>query len=118
MIVLSTLTAAAVAGPARDVLLEQRYQAQLIAIFAFSFSGVAWYALLLRFRVVPRWLTGCGFAGVALLLAGSLADLFGAGLDMLVYGAPMGATELLIGGWLLTRPAGTGESLMRSHHAN
>jgi len=39
---------------------------------------------------------------VALLLAGSLAGLFGADLDMLVYGAPMGATELQIGIRLLT----------------
>jgi hypothetical protein len=125
MIVLSTLTAAAVTQPAQGVLLEQRYQAQLIAIYAFCFSGIVWYTLLHRFRIVPRWLTGFGFAGVAILLAGSLIDLFGADLDMLVYGAPMGATELLIGVWLLAwkspgeRPVtGTADSLIPGHHAN
>ncbi|BCY10561.1 DUF4386 domain-containing protein [Actinoplanes sp. L3-i22] len=102
MIVLSTLTAAELVGPARDVLLEQRYQAQLIAIYTFSCSGVAWYVLLHRFRVVPRWLTVLGLAGVAVLLIGSVVDLYGADLDMLLYGAPMGLTELVIGIWLLT----------------
>jgi hypothetical protein len=92
-------------GPARDGLLEQRYQAQLIAIYAFAFSGVAWYLLLYRFRAVPRLLTLCGLAGVALLVVGSLFDLFGGDLDMLIYAAPMGAIELLVGVWLLVRPA-------------
>jgi uncharacterized protein DUF4386 len=105
MIVLSTLTAVELAGPARDTLLEQRYQAQLIAIYAFAFSGVVWYVLLHRFRMVPRFLPVCGLAGVALLLVGSLLDLFGADLDMLVYAAPMGAVEVLVGIWLLVRPA-------------
>ena len=105
MIVLSTLSAAALSGPARDALLEQRYQAQLIAIYAFAFSGVVWYVLLHRFRVVPRFLSVCGLASVAVLVVGSLFDLFGADLDMLVYGAPMGAVELLVGVWLLVRPA-------------
>lgn len=104
MIVLSTLTAAQLSGPARDALLEQRYQAQLIAIYAFAFSGVVWYVLLHRFRVVPRFLTVFGLASVAVLIVGSLFDLFGAELDMLVYAAPMGATELVIGIWLLARP--------------
>jgi hypothetical protein len=105
MIVLSTLTAAALSGPARDAVLEQRHQAQLIAIYVFACSGVAWYLLLQRDRVVPRFLTVCGLAGVAALVVGSLFDLFGADLDMLVYAAPMGAIELLVGVWLLIRPA-------------
>jgi Domain of unknown function (DUF4386) len=105
MIVLSTLTAAELSGPARDTLLEQRYQAQLIAIYAFAFSGVVWYILLHRFRVVPRFLPVCGLAAVAVLVVGSLFDLFGADLDMLVYAAPMGAVELLVGIWLLVQPA-------------
>lgn len=104
MIVLSTLTAAQLSGPARDALLEQRYQAQLIAIYAFAFSGVVWYVLLHRFRVVPRFLTVFGLASVAVLVVGSVFDLFGGELDMLVYAAPMGATELVIGIWLLVRP--------------
>lgn len=104
MIVLSTLTAAALSGPARDALLEQRHQAQLIAIYAFACSGALWYILLHRFRVVPRFLTVSGLAGVVLLLVGSLFDLFGEGLDMLVYAAPMGLVELVVGVWLLVRP--------------
>jgi hypothetical protein len=105
MIVLSTLTAAELSGSARDALLEQRYQAQLIAIYAFAFSGAVWYVLLYRFRVVPRFLAVCGLAGIPVLVVGSLFDLFGADLDMLVYAAPMGLTELLVGVWLLVRPA-------------
>lgn len=104
MIVLSTLSAAVLSGAARDALLEQRYQAQLIAIYTFACSGVVWYVLLHRFRVVPRFLTVGGLASVAVLVGGSLFDLFGADLDMLVYAAPMGAIELLVGVWLLVRP--------------
>jgi hypothetical protein len=104
MIVLSTLTAAELSGPARDALLQQRYQAQLITIYAFAFSGIVWYILLHRFRVVPRFLTVGGLASVSILLVGSSFDLLGADLDMLVYAAPMGAIELLLGVWLLTGP--------------
>jgi hypothetical protein len=58
-----------------------------------------------RFRLLPRFVAVSGLAGIAALLVGSLLDLFGADLDMLVYAAPMGVVELLVGGWLLVRPA-------------
>ena len=104
MIVLTTFTAAGLTGPLRDLLLEQRYQAQLIAIYAYAFSGVIMYLLLHRHRVVPRFLTIWGLAGVAVLLVGSLFDLFGADLDMLVYAAPLGVNELLLALWLVFLP--------------
>jgi len=74
-----------------------------LAILAVLLAPVV-HRFLHRFHLVPRFLTVAGLASVAVLLVGSLFDLFGADLDMLVYGAPMGAIELLLGVWLLVRP--------------
>ncbi|GAA5049655.1 hypothetical protein HNP84_004232 [Thermocatellispora tengchongensis] len=103
MIVVSTLTALNLGDAHRELLLEQRYQAQLVYIYVFTAGAVVWYALLHRLRLVPRFITIWGLAGVAILLAGSLFDLFGGDLDMLVYGLPLGLNEFFLGGWLIAR---------------
>jgi hypothetical protein len=103
MIVVSTLTALNLPGEYRDALLEQRYQTQLVYIYVFALGAVVWYILLHRLQLVPRFITVWGLAGVAALLAGSLLDLFGFDLDMLVYGLPLGLNELFLGIWLIVR---------------
>lgn len=103
MVVVSTLTALNVGGEYRAVLLEQRYQTQLVLIYVFSFGAIVWYTLLHRLRLVPRFITVWGLVGVAVLLAGSLLDLFGRDLEMLVYGLPLGLNEFFLGGWLIAR---------------
>jgi Domain of unknown function (DUF4386) len=103
MIVVSTLTALNLSGGYRAALLEQRYQTQLVYIYVFTVGAVVWYVLLHRLRLVPRFITVWGLLGVAVLLAGSLLDLFGRDLDMLVYGLPLGLNEFFLGGWLILR---------------
>ncbi|MEU7893143.1 DUF4386 domain-containing protein [Nonomuraea sp. NPDC049152] len=103
IIVVSTLTAAGLPQEYRDVLLAQRYQAQLVYIFVFVFGAAVWYVLLHRMRAVPRFLTVWGLGGVAILLVGALFDLFGLHIDMLLYGLPLGVNELVLGVWLITR---------------
>src|SRR5262249_13090967 len=59
-VVMSTLTALNLGGESRAVLLEQRYQAQLVLIYVFAVGAVVWYTLLHRFRLVPRFITVWG----------------------------------------------------------
>jgi hypothetical protein len=103
IVVVSTLTALKLRGPLHDAFLEQRYQAQLALIFVYAGSGTLWYWLLLRTRALPRFIPIWGLAGIAVLLAGAVADTFGHHSDMLVYGLPLGLNELFLGCWLLLR---------------
>ena len=103
LIVVSTLTAVNLSGATRDAFLEQRYQTQIVYIYVFALGAVFWYALLYRLRLVPRFIPVWGLAGVGILLAGSVLNLFGQDLDMLVYGTPLGLNELFLGGWLIVR---------------
>ncbi|MBL7257687.1 DUF4386 domain-containing protein [Paractinoplanes lichenicola] len=103
LIIVSTLTALGLSGELREAWLDQRYQAQIMAIFAFSASAATIYPLLHKHRAVPRWLVWWGLAGLVILLAGALADVGGLGggsLDMVFYGLPLGLNELVLGGWL------------------
>jgi len=76
----------------------------------FCIGGLAWYGLMLRSRLVPRWIAAWGMVGVALLLAAMLVMAWDRGLElgilgglaMLVY-VPF---EPVLGSWLLLRGAG------------
>lgn len=59
-----------------DSLLSVRDHATLAAVFAFNVGALSYYALFYRSRLVPRWLSGWGMAGVLLLTTACLLALF------------------------------------------
>ncbi|WP_432969250.1 DUF4386 domain-containing protein [Dactylosporangium sp. CA-233914] len=67
-------------------------------------AGVALCALLLRHRLIPRYLAWWGAAGYVLFACGTVAELFGvhAGLALSI---PGGLFEVALGIWLLSRSA-------------
>ena len=67
-----------------------------------SFGGVFLCWLLLRTGLVPRWLAALGLAGYLLHLAGSVAELFGVGIGLILL-IPGGIFELLLAFWLLIK---------------
>jgi hypothetical protein len=105
---------AAAPGPEREALaglfLGLQQSAFTVHMLFFCLGGLAWYGLMLRSRLVPRWLAAWGMAGVALLLANMVVVAWDRGLDlgvlgmiaMLVY-VPF---EPVLGVWLLVRGAG------------
>jgi Domain of unknown function (DUF4386) len=65
-------------------------------------GGLIWYGLFLRSGYLPRAIPAFGLLAVALGLAGSVAEILGAQVSILVY-LPLLPFELVIGTWLLAR---------------
>jgi hypothetical protein len=71
------------------------------------------YGLLLRFRLVPRWLAGFGLLAVALHTVGIPLAMFIGYPSVLPLGFSLAISHLAIGGWLVTKgfPEGTSSEL-------
>lgn len=86
-------------------LLSMREHSTLAGVFAFSLGALMYYALFYRSRLVPRWLSGWGIAGVLLMMTACLLALFS---DNPVTGyvpliLPIFVQELVLAGWLLVK---------------
>jgi len=90
-------------GVMGQVFLDIRNWALMIYIVIFSFGAVLFYSLLFKSRAVPRLFPIWGFAGVALLLGGSLYEMFGYAADPMIYGMVAGLNEIALGLWLLIK---------------
>jgi Domain of unknown function (DUF4386) len=80
---------------------EERQWAQLVYLIIFAFGDFLLYLMLLTSRLVPRFLSVWGLAGLAVLLAGCVANILGNDIDMAVYGVPLGLNELCLSVWLI-----------------
>ena len=80
-------------------------------ILIFSLGGIAFYSLLFKSKLIPRFLSVWGFAAVLILLAGGALALFGFGvfknmplMDGMVYFAPpIALNEFVLSIWLLVK---------------
>jgi Domain of unknown function (DUF4386) len=88
-----------------DSLLGVRDHATLLGVFAFSAGALMYYSVFYRSRLVPRWLSGWGVAGVILMMAACVLALFSdrpiTGYTFLVL--PIAVQELILAGWLLVK---------------
>ncbi len=106
---LLTLSQEYVRAPAPDAHLlgvlyqAERHWAQVLYVIVFGFGDAILYLLLYRSRLVPRFIAVWGLAGLALLLAGFVLDLYGHSANMLIYAIPLALNELFLGLWLLVR---------------
>ena len=91
-----------------DSLLSIRDHSTLTAVFAFNLSALSYYALFYRSRLVPRWLSGWGMAGVLLLMSACLLALFSGnpvtGYTLLIL--PIALQEMVLAVWLLVKGFG------------
>jgi hypothetical protein len=84
------------------VFLGLQQNAYTVHMLFFCLGGILWYWLLFESRIVPRWLSAWGLAGVALLLVSILLTLWDRSLDLgILPGLPYAPFELVIGVWLL-----------------
>jgi hypothetical protein len=72
-------------------------------------GGLLWYALFYRSHYLPRIIPLFGLVAVVLALAGTVFQLLGATVPIVVF-LPLLPFELLIGGCLLWRGIATGTS--------
>ena len=73
------------------------------AVFGYNGGALSYYALFYRSRLVPRWLSGWGMAGVVLLMPACLLALFSDNLvtryTLLIL--PIALHEMALAVWLL-----------------
>ena len=87
---------------------------------AFPLGAMVLYALLLRMRLVPRWIAHWGLWAAVLLLGGALLDLLGllssvpdATLEFVLAG-PIAVNEMVLAVWLIAKGFSEGEGTAKS----
>ena len=106
-------------GSAGTVLLAARDWASLVGILAFYVGGFMYYCIFYGSRLVPRWLSVWGVAGVVLGAVAALLVMFGVTGSMstvqVVLNVPIGVNEIVLAVWLIVkgfRPALTGPAAL------
>jgi hypothetical protein len=88
-------------------LLEARdWTDSLGQMIVFSLSALILYALLYATRLVPRWLSGWGFAGAILLMVAGVLTMYGESATSTVsilLTVPIGINEMVLAIWLIVR---------------
>ncbi len=88
-----------------DSLVAGHDRAAVAAVLAFCLGGGLYYLVFYQARLVPRWLSGWGLAGVALMAAGAVLALFH-DTDVTGYiplAMPIGVQEIVFALWLIVK---------------
>ena len=104
-----------------DSVVNERDLASLAGVFAFCTGALMYYVVFYRSRLVPRWLSAWGVAGVLLMAVACLLALFGnspvTGYTLLIL--PIGVQEMVLAVWLLVKgfsPSPVAAEVSVSHH--
>jgi uncharacterized protein DUF4386 len=77
------------------------------AVLAFCLGALMYYIIFYQTKLVPRWLSGWGLAGVALLAVAALLVMFGViaplSASQLVLVLPIAVQEMALAVWLIIR---------------
>ena len=84
------------------VLAEANLYAYGIAMTALGVAGLILCTVLLRTRLLPRFLSVWGLVGYGIILVGSVLEILGFHLSS-VHAIPGGLWEVFIGVWLITK---------------
>jgi Domain of unknown function (DUF4386) len=94
-------------GNLGDLVLAQRdVTGALMGTAAFSVSAVILNVVLLRTRLVPRWLSAWGLAAATFYLAGGVLGVYGpdpASVTQTVLDLPLAVQEMVLAAWLVIR---------------
>lgn len=87
-----------------SILLAQRFWAGQMVSLTFGLGALLFYIMLLRTRLIPRFLSIWGLIGAGLVLINLLLDLFGVDLGAFGnLGILMLLNELFLGVWLMVK---------------
>jgi hypothetical protein len=86
------------------VLLGERFWAFQMLGLVFSLSGLAFYYMFYRTRLIPRFISVWGLIGALLVLASTLLDMFGISMGIIEnLGVLMLLNEVFLGVWLMVK---------------
>jgi hypothetical protein len=85
-----------------SLLTQSNTMAYHIGQATLGFGGVFLCSLLFRTRLIPRFLSAWGLIGYAIHVAGSIAEIFGIPISLMLL-IPGGLFELALGFWLLIK---------------
>jgi len=83
-------------------LVQSNNMAYQVAEMTLGLGALFLTALLFRIRLIPRFLSGWGFIGYAILMTGTIAEIFGIHIG-LILSIPGGLFEVALGFWLLIK---------------
>ena len=88
-----------------DSLVGVRQEAILAGVFAFAVGALMYYYVFFRSRLLPRWLSGWGIAGVLLMLVACLSALFSRNpvTSYTILILPIAVQEIVMAVWLIAR---------------
>jgi hypothetical protein len=99
--------AAAYRVPAMLLMAARDWLGPVAAVLTFGIGGCMYYVVLYRARLIPRWLSGWGLAGVTMVSVAGLLVMFGRaeplGTTQVVLAAPIGLQEMVLAVWLIAR---------------
>ena len=88
-----------------DSVINARDLASVAGVISFCTGALMYYIVFYRSRLVPRWLSGWGVAGVLLMMIACLLALFSnnpvTGYTLLI--VPIGVQEMVLAVWLLAK---------------
>jgi hypothetical protein len=94
-------------GTAGTVLLAARDWSSLVGILAFYVGGFMYYCIFYSSRLVPRWLSVWGIAGVVMGAVAALLVMFRVVDSMstvqVVLNVPIGVNEIVLAVWLIVK---------------
>ena len=88
-----------------DALVGLNHESVLAGVFAFAVGAFLYYYVFYRSRLIPRWLSGWGIAGVLLMLGACLSALF-TGNPVTSYTVlilPIAVQEIVLAVWLIAK---------------
>jgi hypothetical protein len=89
------------------VLLAIKNWAGQLGVIAFTVGGLAYYSVMYRSRLVPRWLSGWGFLAAVSSLAAALLTVSGLlapfSTVFVVMQLPIGLQEMVLAVWLIVK---------------
>ena len=91
-----------------DSLLREKDQVFALYVLVFGLGALIFYALLYHSRLVPRWLSGWGFAAAAWMMIGTVISMFDffSGSDTLlelIFVIPIPLNEIVLAFWLIIK---------------
>ncbi len=91
----------------QTMLAQYDWLADVGLLLAFSLGGLLYYVVFYRSRLIPRWLSVWGIAGVLLLMIAAVLLIFGVISPMspgqIALAAPIGLQEMVLAVWLIVK---------------
>ena len=84
-------------------LLDARGFTKILMLLGFCLSGIPFYYLLFKEKLLPRFISIWGMIGIGLLFIEVVSNIFGHSVGGILIMLPMGLNEIFLGIWLIVR---------------